>query len=194
MNICLKEIIAHHTCEARGSSEEVLEKAPFKSEVRDEYFPFLGEGYYFWDNNLELAKKWGEKRYRNFYYVVEFILVIDENKILDLVGNREDILWLKKIKKQIEQRLNESFRYLKEKFNLNEMPDLTMGVIIELLKYIIPDFSEKIYAIKAIDLSRTYDKLYFRLDKEFLSLNPKIFYCFPLWKDEFAKSKKIIVN
>lgn len=50
--------ILHHTCESRSATD--LEKAPFTSNDRSH---FLGMGYYFWDDNMEYAKYWGEVFY-----------------------------------------------------------------------------------------------------------------------------------
>ena len=42
--------IGHHTCKSDGGAEFVLKNAPFRSvKIEGGEFPFLGEGYYFWD-------------------------------------------------------------------------------------------------------------------------------------------------
>jgi len=57
--------------------------------------PFLGQGYYFWDFNLEYAKVWGKNHYSNKYYVCESDIDVDHEKdgfFLDLAGNRKHLV------------------------------------------------------------------------------------------------------
>jgi len=85
--------IGHHTCEKAANHAYLKEKAPFKS-VYDEAqnkLPFLGSGYYFWDNNIEQAITWGEVHYFGKYNIVEIDLELSGEYFLDLVGSREDM-------------------------------------------------------------------------------------------------------
>lgn len=56
-----------------------------------EKFQFLGEGYYFWDDNIERAHKWGKDHYKGHYLIMELPLKLDGEDFLDLVGSREDL-------------------------------------------------------------------------------------------------------
>lgn len=94
----------HHTCSKEGGEAIVLKSFPFPSiyDPKNEKKPFLGEGFYFWDFNLEYAKVWGKNHYNNDFYVCESDIDIDhdyESFYLDLAGNRKhlvgfvDLLW-----------------------------------------------------------------------------------------------------
>lgn len=65
--------------------------------------PWLGKGYYFWDNLRERARWWGVKRYNNEYYVCEAYADIEDGRYLDLVGTTGDLLkfrnWYSDIRK-----------------------------------------------------------------------------------------------
>ncbi|MCC9071227.1 hypothetical protein LNQ49_06420 [Flavobacterium sp. F-65] len=80
--------VAHQTLENRNNDEYVEANGPFS--VQNIKESFLGEGCYFWDNHLELAKFWGEVHCNNKYIVCESKFVLPKNDFLDLVGSRED--------------------------------------------------------------------------------------------------------
>lgn len=80
--------IGHHTCLNEGSIDYLLSQTPFLSNKTEGKVPFLGVGYYFWDDNIKQAHKWGVDHYNRVYCIVEFSLQIDDNIFLDLVGNR----------------------------------------------------------------------------------------------------------
>lgn len=122
--------IGHHTCSSEGGKSEIEKKAPFISTyVRDERaeennrHPFLGTGYYYWDNHIEWAVWWGQLHYKGKYYIVKSDLDIDDGTFLDLVGSRSSMIWLK-------DRINE----LEEKGIPRS--DWTLGNLIEFLKEI----------------------------------------------------------
>ena len=86
-----------HTCSNEGGSEYVLQNAPFYSEYlpKEHKKPFLGEGFYFWEYNLEYAKAWGEMHYNRKYFVCEAEIDIDhitDGFYLDLAGNRKHLV------------------------------------------------------------------------------------------------------
>lgn len=94
----------HHTCSKDGGEIEVLKNFPFPSNYvpEENKKPFLGEGYYFWDFNLDYAKVWGKNHYNNIFYVCESEIYLDHESdgyFLDLAGNRKhlvgfvDLLW-----------------------------------------------------------------------------------------------------
>ena len=80
--------IAHQTLENRKNNEYVEANGPFA--VENIKKSFLGAGYYFWDNHIELAKFWGESHCNNNYIICESQMNINKNDFLDLVGSRED--------------------------------------------------------------------------------------------------------
>lgn len=86
-----------HTCSKEGGTEFVLQNAPFYSEYlpKEHKKPFLGEGFYFWEYNLEYAKAWGEMHYNRKYFVCEAEIDIDhitDGFYLDLAGNRKHLV------------------------------------------------------------------------------------------------------
>ncbi len=64
--------------------------------------PFAGDGYYFWENNIEAARWWGNTHiysrkkmgYRIFKYEFE---ILYDGTFFDLVGNMEHIIYLGKL-------------------------------------------------------------------------------------------------
>jgi len=85
--------IGHHTCNNIGGEEKILEQSPFLSE-KDRFgnAPFLGFGYYYWDNNIDQAHIWGKTRCKNNYVIVKSELTLEGRDFLDLVGNRADMI------------------------------------------------------------------------------------------------------
>lgn len=92
----MKSYIGHHTCEMKGGFNVVLAQAPFLSKwPTDEETeigvpaPFLGEGYYFWEDHLKQAKWWGNTFYRDGYYILQADINTTDDNFLDLVGDRK---------------------------------------------------------------------------------------------------------
>lgn len=80
------ETVGHHVFENRKPGDD--SRAPFYS---NNVGSFLGRGYYYWDDHLELAKTWGyiwHKKHGRDYYVLESAIAIDRDYFFDLVGNR----------------------------------------------------------------------------------------------------------
>lgn len=82
-----------HTCK-KGYPAYILKEAPFKAvKKRNENgkisLPFLGEGFYLWEENIEAAIRWGIKHYQNNYDVVEYSdLYIEKDELLDFLDRR----------------------------------------------------------------------------------------------------------
>ncbi|MDD2582996.1 MAG: hypothetical protein PHR66_13485, partial [Desulfuromonadaceae bacterium] len=57
--------IGHHTCSKKNGKAFILENAPFLSEYNEtgKVLKFLGTGYYFWDDNIEMAHNWGRSHF-----------------------------------------------------------------------------------------------------------------------------------
>lgn len=64
---------------------------PNKTKDIEPKLQFLGEGYYFWDDNIERAHKWGWDHYDGDYKIMELPLELKGDKFLDLVGSRADL-------------------------------------------------------------------------------------------------------
>ena len=90
-----------HTCKD-GHDAYLLQNAPFKAAIKKSpngkiKIPFLGEGYYFWEENIAAANRWGVKHYANKYRIVEYEnLTIPEDSMLDLT-NRRHINYFKEL-------------------------------------------------------------------------------------------------
>jgi hypothetical protein len=82
-----------HTCED-GQDAYLLQNAPFKAAVKKNpngklKIPFLGEGYYLWEENIKAAIRWGVKHYGNKFKIVEYVdVTIHKDKMLDLTDRR----------------------------------------------------------------------------------------------------------
>ena len=86
--------IGYHTCKC-GKNRYLLNNAPFRSqctpETEEGKEPFLGDGYYMWDYNLETAHWWGDVHYNSQYAILSYPLSLSGDRFLDLVGSRKDM-------------------------------------------------------------------------------------------------------
>ena len=73
--------VIYQTVANRDNPDEVLESGPFLC-VNE---PWLGEGYYFWDEFIEYAKWWGKVHYRDNYMITRYMCIFDQDKFLDLL-------------------------------------------------------------------------------------------------------------
>ncbi len=169
----------HHTCKDSGDRDVLTERAPFKSKYDSEHKPFLGSGYYIWEDDLELAKWWGKVHYGKKFVIIEMILNIYDDELLDLVGNARQI-----------REFRQMYFEVKQKYS-----NLTLGKFIELLKR---KGIFKYNIIKAID-TRPFmgerEKYYIRFSenqKTYLNLHPRIFYCFLVNSSKYFTKKKIV--
>lgn len=71
---------------------------------KDPHYPFLGEGYYFWDFNLKRAQEWGKKNYGNDYKILETSVTLQGDNFLDLVGSRQDLSDFLKVLYEMKRR------------------------------------------------------------------------------------------
>lgn len=78
-------IIGYHTVEDRDNADEVEANGPFMC-VRSN--AWLGDGYYFWDSDLDLAHEWGRFGYevRRKKYLICQGEIQHDDCIFDLVG------------------------------------------------------------------------------------------------------------
>lgn len=174
--------IGHHACSNEGGRAHILKNAPFISSIpivgqKGKSFPFLGAGFYFWDNDLPQAKWWGQKQYPYNFVVLEAHLELTTTTCYDLVGNRNHMI-----------DFQEKIKAFKAKFNKN----WKIGQLIELLK------KEDIFnfeSIRAQDYlpSRKQNKQYFVDGKSnFTDLEPSIIICVIRKDSSTLLSRKII--
>ena len=101
----------HHTCRKDGGKEHVIKNAPFLAEhkphekdTKKRKLQFLGQGYYFWDNNFDMARIWGRTHYSNDFFILEYDIDISETKCFDLVGNRGHQIFLITMLKKLKEK------------------------------------------------------------------------------------------
>ena len=184
------ETIGHHSCKKDGGAEYVKQHAPFiSSKGADNNYPFLGEGYYFWDNNIERAHSWGKNHYKKKYYIVECGLNLTGKIFLDLVGNRGHIIEFLAL-----------YRALTTKYNNGE--NWPIGRFIEFLKKL--DTKEEYKGIFPWKVIRAVDHLNVGHSKQnslkfvdsrnnFTNLSPIIVICL-YEKNEVILQSKILIN
>lgn len=82
-----------HTCKI-GHEAYILHNAPFKAVSKKTQngvvkIPFLGEGHYLWEENIDAAIRWGVKHYANKYSIVEYTdVTINYDDLLNLTDRR----------------------------------------------------------------------------------------------------------
>jgi hypothetical protein len=181
------KFIGHHACSKDGGFDHVLQNAPFESrhdpegknnEEGKKSNKFLGTGYYFWDENLETAKWWGGKSYKDGFFVVQCNLIIPTLELLDLLANRKHMMKFLLLAQELHIAHKNKF--------------LTVADTIEMLKELHEeDESKKTFpyqAVRAIDhrttqrkkeeLGKTPNALRFhRETSSFINLSPSIILC-----------------
>lgn len=177
------EFTVHHTCNKEGGEEKVLKEHPFlsKYDPTKGMKPFLGEGYYFWDFNLDYAKVWGKNHYSNNYFICESDIFVDHKKegfFLDLAGNRKDL---------------KGFVELLWEFNLiheEGSEGIDLCYIIDYLRTNCPPEAFPYEVIRSVDYKNDEQvgmKIVFNdKQKSYTFLNPRIIFSF--------KSKENIVH
>ncbi len=175
----------HHTCSAFRNEAVAKERAPFKSCCSEGKSPFLGEGFYFWDDNIEIAHWWGKTHYNNKYTILQYDFTLEGDSFLDLVGSRQDIYILLGLRKKLIERGD-----VEEK-------DLSVSKCIELLKKIERNtpgvFPYTI--IRAMDIRCKTNGWSFVNDKRrcgTLITNPRIIICFFCKKDIPLRTAEVV--
>ncbi len=175
--------IAHQTLENRDNNEEIEANGPFPVEKVEK--SFLGEGYYFWDNHIELAKWWGKVHCKNKYAICESDFEISKTEFLDLVGSREDQIHFLSL------------------IELLDMKDQSLGKIIGALKDLekmdVGIFSYK--AIRAVDnvAKKKFAQPKYRFSDEinknsYSVLNPMYMICLLEKNDVILQSYKVVFS
>ena len=158
----------HHTCNA-GHRAYIQSKAPFKSvySKAEGRMPYLGDGYYLWDDKIDTAKWWGQVHYRGDYSIVELDLKLHGEHFLDLVGSREDI-----------RNFSELINSVAAKLGRNSVSECVY-VLRQLERECKGAFPYRV--IRALDSSAIKQNqcLPFKpYDRHYLNLNPRYIICF----------------
>lgn len=158
--------IAYHTCEKRdGQNDAYLRiNAPFLSVYKKdkvthrEKYQFLGDGYYFWDDDLSLAEWWGKAHYKGSYRIVSLDLVLEGERFLDAVGCKSDQCKLKDIlelAKSIAQN-----KELQNKYKLQNVDEFSISRLLWLIQKLSATKKElfPVDAIRIMDMKKTTTK------------------------------------
>lgn len=150
----------YQTLEDRGNPREVEHHGPYECTRRDAW---LGDGFYFWDSFINLARSWGEKSYHGRYMICLMVFPYIRKKIFDLTG--EDA-----------EQLNDFRSYYKE-FKKSGKKYTVPGVIEHMKRH--AGLADDYIAIRARDSRQSGPRIFFRdFFPEYLELEPRIQICF----------------
>ncbi len=175
------QALVFHTVEDRGDADHVERFAPFISTNS-----FLGTGYYFWEENLDLAHWWGVAHCDEEYIICEGSIKCDDSVYLDLVGNVKH----QRLMRELETLLSAE---VMRAFNTKR---IALGMLIEFCKRLGAtkrlEFPFKV--IRAVDHhARVEHGMVFTLAKgSFIDLDPRIIICLTEKKPVFLSGVKII--
>lgn len=91
------ETIGYHTCDDTEDIDKIERGAPFRSKWKKVVDPknppkqpFLSEGFYFWEEDLDSAHWWGRTHCHNKYVVFRYKISVESARFLDLIGSIPD--------------------------------------------------------------------------------------------------------
>lgn len=131
----------------------------------EDKFQFLGEGYYFWDDNIERAHKWGKDHYQGHYMIMELPLKLEGENFLDLVGSREDLKGFCEVFSKIKKN----------------RPGLKIGAFFHGMQEMAKIYPETwpFTAVRALNVKSNADKVSFNyVPGSKMLLDPEIIICF----------------
>jgi len=160
----METTLGYYTLEDRDNPDEIERHGPFKCTSSTAW---LGHGYYFWDNDLDRAHKWGIQSYKEGYVICETSLNL--TGLLDLCSISG--------KKELQTLL----QVLKEEMPEYRQKKIPIGKAIMHLRQIAqkPRFKNifPYHATRADDCPEDA-RIYFVLGKpEFTCLNPRVQIC-----------------
>lgn len=146
---------------------------------KEDKFQFIGEGYYFWDDNIERAHRWGNGHYKGDYLILELPLVLQGENFLDLVGSRKDLKLFLEVYSEMRKL----------------MPGLKIGSFFygmqTLAKYQPSKWPYTV--IRVLNVKRNADRVSFNQVKgSEMLLNPEIIICFYEKNELNLQSKRYI--
>ena len=113
-------ITCFHTCDNRGTKNEILSKVPFESNSGNP--EWLGKGYYFWTDIDHYAHIWGQIKPRlGSYVIVKFHIDIKKDDLLDLVGDAAALIFFKELISDYRQHLVKEVRNAKTRTDKSEL-------------------------------------------------------------------------
>ncbi len=163
----------YQTLEDRDNPDYVENHGPFPCRWDNTW---LGTGYYYWDHFFDIAKWWGSHRYKGNCIICEAFCDFHEYKVLDLVGEPQDIEDFKVVVNRMKE----------EKLFTNKT---TVARVISYMKDTLKIFDYeaiRVHGINSINAEKITNKdLIYRLLFEvkdafhapYLDLNPPIQIC-----------------
>lgn len=140
-------ITCFHTCDNRGTKDEILSKVPFKSNSGNP--EWLGKGYYFWTDVDHHAHIWGQIKPRlGSYVIVKFQIDIEKDDLLDLVGDAGALLFFRKLMSDYKEHLVKKVRNAKTRTDKSKLEDELSNVSVSTVIQFYRD--EKILNYKAM--------------------------------------------
>lgn len=128
--------------------------------------PFLGQGYYFWDNNIERARNWGRTRCGGLYHILQGEQQLSGEAFLDLVGSREDIQTFFKIYQHVCDKMARKLKMCEFFTIARDMETHAPGTF-------------PFHIIRALEIKRKDEQVEYRTNtNSFFLLNPSIIVCF----------------
>lgn len=164
----------YHTLEDQDNVDYIEEQGPIKCATKAAW---LGEGYYFWDANIEWAHGFGRSRYIDNYMIFEAEIVLN-NETYDLYGNVSHKIEFKELYEALKNH-----SYFKGQ-------ELTVPKLIEYMKRKL-DFPYN--SIRAADNPKSQYTLSFggKL-REFMYLNERVQICLITKKNLSSPSFRVI--
>lgn len=98
------------TLEDRGNAHEIEELGPFRC---TNHLAWMGDGYYFWEADVNLGHWWGETVHQGNYIICESKYTLDLEKCWDIYNNFEARQDFENIVNEIKRRNVNSGKPLK---------------------------------------------------------------------------------
>lgn len=100
--------VGHHVCR-KGTKAYLQKNAPFRSvSGKNDSALYLGDGFYFWDDNIERAHQWGKVHYKGDYSILEYPILLKGTDYLDLVGSRQDLKTFSMLMGKVRKRQSDA--------------------------------------------------------------------------------------
>ena len=165
----------YHTLEDRDNVDEIETGGPKRCVRKDAW---LGDGYYFWDGDIEWAHQWGKSYYLGKYLIFQGEIAINE-ETYDLYGNTNQKMEFKALVQELIK--NGTF---------NNIRNVKVPEVIEYLKkYIGFDYN----SIRAADITNKALEISFGGKyKEFMYVNERVQVCLITKKNLTSRSFKVV--
>lgn len=154
---------AYHTISDRGNPEQIKSEAPFIGKREN---PWLSIGYYFWDDDIDQAHKWGRDGYQGKYVICSANIALQN--VLDLHNRRSHQKYFIKL-----------LEIAQKHFDKKQIYDVPLGKAIQFLRKLnerqkgIFDYD----GVRCADFPYQGRFIFVENRKEYTLLNPRIQIC-----------------